>query len=214
VAVVSLRCDPDRNDSGPGICVCSTYATNQNGDGMRHGFQSIGASIGVLVEEKNKAYGDSFAQSGKVLRILYPDGVKPDQYDDFLAVTRVIDKLFRIATRKDALGESPWKDISGSGILGVALSVKRRPQRLKNMSRVRIGNVSHPQNTSEKKMEHLTEKAINFVAHLATSTSVCRQALMDGKHRNFFLLTLYDSYRGHKLAMKHKGHKWTQQNAS
>jgi hypothetical protein len=87
---------------------------------MRHGFQSIGASIGVLVEEKNKAYGDSFAQSGKVLRILYPDGVKPDQYDDFLAVTRVIDKLFRIATRKDALGESPWKDISGYGILGVA----------------------------------------------------------------------------------------------
>jgi hypothetical protein len=31
-----------------------------------------------------------------------------------------IGKLFRIATKKDAFGESPFKDIAGYGILGVA----------------------------------------------------------------------------------------------
>jgi len=37
-----------------------------------------------------------------------------------LAMIRVIDKLFRIATKKDAFGESPWRDICGYSILGVA----------------------------------------------------------------------------------------------
>jgi hypothetical protein len=37
-----------------------------------------------------------------------------------LAITRILDKLFRIATRKDAFGESPFKDIAGYGILGVS----------------------------------------------------------------------------------------------
>jgi hypothetical protein len=37
-----------------------------------------------------------------------------------LAITRVIDKLFRIATKKDAFGESPWRDICGYAILGIA----------------------------------------------------------------------------------------------
>ena len=36
----------------------------------------------------------------------------------FFAVVRVLDKLFRIATDRDALGESPWRDIAGYGLLG------------------------------------------------------------------------------------------------
>ena len=83
-------------------------------------FEEIGKTIGSLVEEKNIAYGDSFARSQEIIKILYPDGVKPEQYTDMLAITRVIDKLFRIATKKDAFGESPWKDITGYGILGIA----------------------------------------------------------------------------------------------
>ena len=71
-----------------------------------------------MVDEKNRAYGDSFARAGNVLREMYPDGVTPDQYDDMLAVVRIIDKLFRIATDRDALGESPFRDIAGYGLLG------------------------------------------------------------------------------------------------
>ena len=83
-------------------------------------FEEIGKTIGALVEEKNIAYGDSFSRSKEIIKILYPDGVKPEQYTDMLAITRVIDKLFRIATKKDAFGESPWRDICGYAILGIA----------------------------------------------------------------------------------------------
>ena len=83
-------------------------------------YREIASSIGKLVGEKNKAYGDSFGQACKILEVLYPEGIKPAQYRDALAITRVIDKLFRLANKKDAFGESPWRDICGYAILGVA----------------------------------------------------------------------------------------------
>lgn len=83
-------------------------------------FEEIATKIGKLVDEKNQAYGNSFSESHKILSILYPNGIQPEQYTDALAIIRVIDKLFRIATDRDAFGESPWKDIAGYSILGVA----------------------------------------------------------------------------------------------
>lgn len=83
-------------------------------------FEEIGREIGRLVEEKQLAYGDAFGRAGEVLRQLYPDGIQLEQYDDMLAVTRIVDKLFRIATDRDALGESPFRDIAGYGLLGTA----------------------------------------------------------------------------------------------
>ena len=80
----------------------------------------IAKEIGALVQEKNEAYGDSFGQACKILEVLYPEGIKPNQYRDALAVTRVIDKLFRLANKKDAFGESPWRDICGYSILGIS----------------------------------------------------------------------------------------------
>lgn len=80
-------------------------------------YEAIAQKIGHLVDRKNAAYGDSFNRSGEILAILYPEGIRPEQYRDALAVTRVVDKLFRIATAKEAFGESPWKDIAGYGIL-------------------------------------------------------------------------------------------------
>lgn len=87
---------------------------------IRNDYEEIGASIGRLVQEKQEAYGDSFNRSCEILRVLYPQGVTPDKYRDFLAITRVIDKLFRIATDRDAFGESPWRDIAGYSLLSVA----------------------------------------------------------------------------------------------
>jgi len=87
-------------------------------------YEQIGQEIGKLVDEKNAAYGSSFAESHKILSVLYPNGIKPEQYTDALAIVRVIDKLFRIATSKDAFGESPWRDIAGYAILGVEKSLK------------------------------------------------------------------------------------------
>ena len=83
-------------------------------------YSNLGTAIGRLVEEKDQAYGSSFQRSQEILKVLYPDGVQPNQYGDMLAITRVIDKLFRIANRKEAFGENPWQDIAGYGLLGVA----------------------------------------------------------------------------------------------
>jgi selenophosphate synthase len=91
--------------------------------GLMQTYRDLGTNIGRLVEEKDQAYGSSFQRSQEILKILYPEGVQPDQYCDMLAMTRVIDKLFRIANRKEAFGESPWQDIAGYGILGVANEV-------------------------------------------------------------------------------------------
>lgn len=87
---------------------------------MGKDYKKLGAEIGALVESKQQAYGDSYGKSGDVLRILYPSGVKPEQYQDLLAITRVLDKLFRIATAKDAFGENPWLDVVGYALLSAA----------------------------------------------------------------------------------------------
>ena len=94
------------------ICVCKSAAPMPGPT-----FANLGAEIGALVDEKQRAYGDSFGKSGDVLRILYPDGIRLEQLDDALAITRITDKLFRIATDRDALGESPWRDIAGYALL-------------------------------------------------------------------------------------------------
>jgi len=84
-------------------------------------YEKLGLSVGKLVTEKQDAYGNSFGQSGKVLEILYPDGVQPDQYKDMLTIVRIIDKLFRIANQKDYNGESPYTDIAGYSLLGMTI---------------------------------------------------------------------------------------------
>lgn len=91
-------------------------------------YQDLGRSIGELVEKKQAAYGDSFGKSGAVMRILYPDGISSEQMDDALTVVRVVDKLFRVATDRDALGESPWRDVAGYSLLA-AMRVERRRKR-------------------------------------------------------------------------------------
>lgn len=80
-------------------------------------YERIGQAIGRLVDEKQRAYGRSFDKSGQILRLLYPYGVKVEQYDDLLGMVRIVDKLFRIATNKGALGEDPWRDIAGYALL-------------------------------------------------------------------------------------------------
>jgi hypothetical protein len=84
-------------------------------------FEEIGLAIGKLVAEKNAAYGDSFGKSGEFLGLLYPSGIRPEQYRDALCLVRIFDKMMRVATDKKAFGESPYRDITGYGIVGFKL---------------------------------------------------------------------------------------------
>ena len=90
-------------------------------------FLQIATEIGILVDEKNKAYGDSFAKTGEFLRLLYPNGIPPEKYGDALCLVRIWDKMKRIATDKDALGESPYRDIAGYALLGIRMTESSKP---------------------------------------------------------------------------------------
>lgn len=82
-------------------------------------FQKIGYDMGTLVGEKNAAYGNSFAVFPQVMRIMFPDGVRPDQYEDLSNFFRQFDKWSRIFTKPRAFGENPRRDLLGYNILGV-----------------------------------------------------------------------------------------------
>lgn len=82
-------------------------------------YERQGIIIGRIVDIKNKQYGDSVNKTGGILKELYPDGVRPDQYHDMMLVTRVLDKLCRVANGKQG-EENPWSDIAGYGLIGMA----------------------------------------------------------------------------------------------
>jgi len=89
-------------------------------------YEQLGREVGALVDEKQRAYGNSFGKAGDFLKLLYPTGLRPEQYGDALALVRIFDKCMRIATDKDALGESPFRDIAGYGLLGEMETLKKR----------------------------------------------------------------------------------------
>lgn len=90
-------------------------------------YPQLGVDIGRLLTTKQHAYGDSFGQSGAILKVLYPRGVPVEAYQSMLTITRVIDKLFRIANHPagDPMGENPWQDIAGYAILALAHTEKQ-----------------------------------------------------------------------------------------
>jgi len=78
-------------------------------------FKELAAELATLLEEKRRAYGNNMEIAPKVLDLLYPDGVRRDQYPTMLLLVRILDKISRIATGggRWALGEDAWKDIAG-----------------------------------------------------------------------------------------------------
>lgn len=98
----------------------NTNVSINTNDFTNPNYVKLGQSLGALITKKQKAYGNSFEKSGEVLKILFPNGMAPEQYQDVLTIARVIDKLFRIANQKDAFSENPWQDIAGYALLSVA----------------------------------------------------------------------------------------------
>jgi len=88
------------------------------GDGTKVpcNYEQKAQKIGAMVDKKNQLYGSSFEKSGEILKILYPDGVKPEQYRNILGTARVIDKLFRVANGNYG-DEDAWQDVCGYGLL-------------------------------------------------------------------------------------------------
>ena len=82
-------------------------------------FENIGRSLGEMVDGKREAYGSSSTVATTIMKLLYPNGITIEQMHDTLLVVRVLDKLCRIANKKDAFGENPWADICGYSMIGM-----------------------------------------------------------------------------------------------
>lgn len=93
-------------------------------EGYATTYHRIAFKIASLVAEKNKAYGDAFSKSSSFLKLLYPNGVKVEDYSNMLTIVRIFDKLMRIATNKGAFNEDPWADINGYTLLELNRNTK------------------------------------------------------------------------------------------
>lgn len=76
----------------------------------------------------------SVGSTSEILRQLYPEGIRPDQYDDLQILVRTLDKLKRIASRgpdgRDRGGENPWQDVAGYAVLALELAERRERERV------------------------------------------------------------------------------------
>lgn len=113
---------PTCGASGRVLCMCPPAGWEAPPDPPPAAdLEGIAAELAALVQRKSAAYGDSVTRSGEIMRILYPDGIPVTAYRDALLVVRVLDKLSRIATDRDAFGEDPWGDVAGYALRAVEL---------------------------------------------------------------------------------------------
>jgi hypothetical protein len=129
-------------------------------------FQELAEGIADLVTEKEKAYGSAFDKAGDFMRLLYPEGIKPDQYKDMLCTVRIFDKLMRIATSCEDTEEKKveaYSDINGYSLLGLRSSI------LENNEEVALRNMS---NRSQLRMETKCTKCVCVRKDKVSSTSM------------------------------------------
>lgn len=79
-------------------------------------YKETALKIGNIVQTKNNQYGNAINNTGEFLKLLYPNGIKQEQYAELGVIVRVYDKLKRIANGNQG-EENAWQDIAGYGIL-------------------------------------------------------------------------------------------------
>jgi hypothetical protein len=98
--------------------------------GIDSQFRPITDKLANLLSKKRRAYGpNNLTGAGDFFSILYPNGIKPEQYRYALILARMFDKMSRIATGLDG-EEDAWQDLAGYAICAMQyrdeLSVKSR----------------------------------------------------------------------------------------
>lgn len=100
-------------------------------------FEAQAFQLAQVLEQKRKSYGDSANISGKLLSVLYPYGIRPEQYGECGLIVRILDKLCRIATGKVWFNEDGWMDLAGYAMLGWKMTKDGQ-----KMVETEVGNVS------------------------------------------------------------------------
>jgi hypothetical protein len=136
-------------------------------------FTELANGIGELVENKNKAYGSAFDKCGDFLKVLYPEGIKPEQYKDMLCIVRVFDKLMRIATSYDGTEEKKvdaYSDLMGYGLLGLRASLEEKEAQTKDKEKQELNaDVFPPEQVKRWKevLDKADEPNTNAIAYSA-----------------------------------------------
>lgn len=116
-------------------------------------FQELAKGIADLVTEKEKAYGSAFDKAGDFLKLLYPNGIKPEQYKDMLCVVRMFDKLMRISTSYEGTEEKKvdaYSDLTGYGLLGLRSSLEEQTVKQNVLNKQEQEQVKHSEKPSEQ----------------------------------------------------------------
>lgn len=83
-------------------------------------FHGVASELADTLTEKNARYGNSFAVTGNFLRLLWPDGCKPEDFDRVMLCARMFDKMKRLAAAQSGDDEDPLLDLAGYAVLGLA----------------------------------------------------------------------------------------------
>ncbi len=115
---------------------------------MKNDYQQLGEEIGKLVDQKRESYGNSFGTSVECLKLLYPNGIQPRQFEGALLAARIFDKLAREAEGADMFFESPYLDIAGYAMLGIVSKKERESKECGSVSGSNAGARSTEPNDS------------------------------------------------------------------
>jgi len=92
----------------------------------RIAIQNIAHEIGNLTADKNAAYGNSVSTVDACLRVFFPSGIPTRKFRHAMLLTRILDKMMRIANDEGAFGESPYRDIAGYAIMGALINDEQK----------------------------------------------------------------------------------------
>jgi len=73
------------------------------------------------IADKASDFADSFTTAPQALRLLYPDGVKPDQLEDTATLIRIWDSMSKIAHCDDQKRDETYKEIFSFAVLRVSM---------------------------------------------------------------------------------------------
>lgn len=85
-------------------------------------YETLAAEIGRMTDSKAAQYGNASVKVEAIMKVLYPEGVPVYALRNALLITRMLDKVCRIANQGpdglDKGGEDPFRDLAGYALIG------------------------------------------------------------------------------------------------
>lgn len=106
------------------MCDIDVVAPTNNQADLRTKYKKIVGDLLEMVLEKQKSYGNAVEKVPDLIRVLYPNGIPQAAYTESLMITRVCDKLMRIATAHNngrIADSDAWSDILGYALIALSI---------------------------------------------------------------------------------------------